>query len=78
MEITLFKKPAAFLLFILLTTSAVAQQDPMYSMYMFNPVSINPAYTGTTEQMQIVGVFRKQWLSIPGTPQTSTLTFHPP
>lgn len=78
MEITLFKKPAAFLLFILLTTSVVAQQDPMYSMYMFNPVSINPAYTGSTEQMQIVGVFRKQWLSIPGTPQTSTLTFHSP
>jgi len=78
MEITFFKKPAAFLLFILLTTSLVAQQDPMYSMYMFNPVSINPAYTGSTEQMQIVGVFRKQWLSIPGTPQTSTLTFHSP
>jgi type IX secretion system PorP/SprF family membrane protein len=78
MEITFFKKPAAFLLFILLTTSLVAQQDPMYSMYMFNPVSINPAYTGSTEQMQIIGVFRKQWLSIPGTPQTSTLTFHSP
>jgi len=78
MEITLFKKPAAFLLFILLTTSVVAQQDPMYSMYMFNPVSINPAYTGSTDQMQIVGVFRKQWLSIPGSPQTSTLSFHSP
>ena len=78
MEITLFKKTAALLIFILLTTSVVAQQDPMYSMYMFNPVSINPAYTGSTDQMQIVGVFRKQWLSIPGTPQTSTLTFHSP
>lgn len=78
MEITLIKKPAAFLLFILLTTSVVAQQDPMYSMYMFNPVSINPAYTGSTEQMQVVGVFRKQWLSMPGSPQTSTLSFHSP
>jgi type IX secretion system PorP/SprF family membrane protein len=78
MEITFFKKPAAFLFFILLSSSLVAQQDPMYSMYMFNPVSINPAYSGSTEQMQIVGVFRKQWLSIPGSPQTSTLTFHSP
>ena len=78
MEITFFKKPAAFLLFILQTSSLVAQQDPMYSMYMFNPVSINPAYTGSTEQMQIVGVFRKQWLNFPGSPQTSTLTFHSP
>lgn len=78
MEITLFKKPATFILFILLTSSVFAQQDPMYSMYMFNPVSINPAYTGSTDQMQIVGVFRKQWLSIPGSPQTSTLSFHSP
>lgn len=64
---------------ILLPASIIAQQDPMYSMYMFNPLSINPAYAGSTEQMQIVGVFRKQWLSISEkTPQTSTLTFHSP
>jgi type IX secretion system PorP/SprF family membrane protein len=78
MEIKLFKKFAAFLMLILLPASIIAQQDPMYSMYMFNPLSINPAYAGSTEQMQIVGVFRKQWMSIPGAPQTSTLTFHSP
>jgi type IX secretion system PorP/SprF family membrane protein len=78
MEIKLFKKLAAFLMLILLPASIIAQQDPMYSMYMFNPLSINPAYAGSTKQMQIVGVFRKQWMSIPGAPQTSTLTFHSP
>ncbi|HCZ36045.1 MAG TPA: hypothetical protein DHV26_08980, partial [Cytophagales bacterium] len=28
--------------------TAMAQQDPLYSQYINNPLLINPAYTGST------------------------------
>lgn len=55
-----------------------AQQDPMYSMYMFNPLAINPAYAGSLDQMQATGLFRRQWVNFPGAPQTGTFTYHAP
>ena len=79
MEIIGAKHFRAVVLFVaLFPLSMFAQQDASYSMYMFNPVSINPAYVGSTEQMQAIGMFRKQWLRMPGAPQTSSLTFHGP
>lgn len=59
-------------------SQAHAQQDPMYSMYMFNPMAINPAYAGSLDQMQATGLFRRQWLNFPGAPQTTTFSFHAP
>ena len=32
---------------LLLGTSVYSQQDPLYSQYMFNQFTINPAYAGT-------------------------------
>jgi type IX secretion system PorP/SprF family membrane protein len=68
------------LLFSLVLYSAVtsAQQDPMYSMYMFNHMAINPAYAGTHDHMQVTGLFRRQWLDFPGSPQTASFTLHSP
>jgi type IX secretion system PorP/SprF family membrane protein len=55
-----------------------AQQDPMYSMYMFNTMAINPAYAGSLDHAQVVGLFRRQWLNFPGSPKTANLTYHSP
>jgi type IX secretion system PorP/SprF family membrane protein len=57
---------------------ANAQQDPMYSMYMFNTMAINPAYAGSLDHAQVVGLFRRQWLNFPGSPRTANLTYHTP
>ncbi len=73
------KKTHLILLICLMLGGLVrAQQDPMYSMYMFNPMAINPAYTGTLDQMQVVALYRRQWMDFPGAPQTGTITFHGP
>jgi type IX secretion system PorP/SprF family membrane protein len=72
------KKSAFVFLFVCLFLGAKAQQDPMYSMYMFNPLAINPAYAGSLDQMSATGLFRRQWLNFPGAPQTATFTFHSP
>lgn len=54
--------------------SLQAQQDAMFTQYMFNPMAINPAYTGSSEMLNIVGLFRKQWVGIEGAPTTGTLS----
>lgn len=55
-----------------------AQQDPHYSMYMFNPLTLNPAYAGSLDQASAIGLFRKQWLNFPGAPQSAAFSFHSP
>lgn len=41
-------------------------QDPQYSQFYANPMNLNPAFAGTSEQHRVVGNFRDQWPSIPG------------
>ena len=55
-----------------------AQYSPLLSQYMFNPVALNPSFTGSENAMSIIGSFRAQWLGVPGAPTTESLTFHAP
>jgi type IX secretion system PorP/SprF family membrane protein len=55
--------------------SAVAQQVPMYSQYMFNMMNINPAYTGSREVPTTTALFRRQWMDLPGAPTSGSITF---
>lgn len=55
-----------------------AQQDAQYSMYMFNPLSVNPAYAGSREALSVTMLGRKQWVNIDGAPATATLSIHSP
>jgi len=72
------RKLLSVILLITALGQVSAQQDPMYSMYMFNPLAINPAYAGSLDQMQATGLFRKQWVNFPGAPSTATFSFHTP
>ena len=47
-----------------------AQQEAQYSQYMFNMLSVNPAYAGSRDVLSLTGLFRQQWVNIPGAPQT--------
>lgn len=55
-----------------------AQQDPMFSQYMFNILSINPAYAGSADRISAVGIHRSQWVNFDGAPITQTVTVHSP
>ena len=57
---------------------AHAQQDAMYSQYMWNMLSVNPAYAGSRDAMSINLLGRMQWMSIPGAPRTQNLSIHAP
>jgi type IX secretion system PorP/SprF family membrane protein len=65
-------------LIILLTTSAFAQQDPLFSQYMFNKLALNPAYAGSRDVLTLDALYRYQWVDIKGAPQTFTASIHSP
>jgi type IX secretion system PorP/SprF family membrane protein len=60
----------AFLLFSLLSFNAFGQKEPQYTQYMYNIGSFNPAYVGTVETPELSGLYRAQWIDIPGAPRT--------
>lgn len=55
-----------------------AQQDPMFTQYMFNTLSVNPAYAGSRDMLSILFLVRQQWFGFEGAPTTATLTVHSP
>ncbi|MFD2564889.1 PorP/SprF family type IX secretion system membrane protein [Aquimarina rubra] len=55
-----------------------AQQDAQYTQYMYNTISVNPAYAGSRGVMSITGLHRSQWVGLDGAPRTQTLALHTP
>jgi len=64
------------LLFAVAVLAAHAQQDPLYSQYLNNPLVINPAYTGSTNNLNLSLSYRKQWAGFDGSPTTMNATGH--
>ena len=67
-----------FAFLLLITSVTFAQQLPQFTQYMFNTISINPAYAGSRETLSAVGLHRSQWVGLEGGPQTQTLSVHSP
>jgi type IX secretion system PorP/SprF family membrane protein len=65
-------------LILLGSSNAFSQQLPQFTQYMFNTISINPAYAGSREALSIVGLHRSQWAGLDGAPTTQTLSIHSP
>lgn len=55
-----------------------AQQDPQFTNYMYNTISINPAYAGTRDAVSIFGLHRNQWVGLNGAPVTNVASVHMP
>lgn len=63
---------------ILLSFGALAQQDAMFTHYMFNTLAVNPAYAGSRDALTVTGLHRTQWAGFDGAPSTQTITLHSP
>ena len=61
------------LVLLVISLPAMAQQDPIYSQYMLNPLVINPAYAGLTNNLNVNGSYRLQWAGFEGQPNTFNL-----
>jgi type IX secretion system PorP/SprF family membrane protein len=74
---TLLKK--YFLIFCILTAAGVkAQQEPQYTQYMYNTLTVNPGYTGSPGMLEATLLHRSQWVGIDGAPRTQAFSIHSP
>ena len=71
-------KGLGILLIVTASLTSNAQQDPMYTQYMFNTQTINPAYAGTWESIGFMVLARQQWVGLDGAPQTYSFTLQAP
>lgn len=72
------RKKLLGLVLIFLSSISYAQQDAQFTQYMYNTITINPAYAGSREAMSIFALHRSQWVGMDGAPVTSTVSIHTP
>ncbi len=63
---------------ICMMTSTHAQQDPQYTQYMYNTMSVNPAYAGSRDHAVFTAIGRTQWVGFDGAPNTQNLSYDTP
>ncbi|WP_348799711.1 PorP/SprF family type IX secretion system membrane protein [Flavobacterium adhaerens] len=66
------------LLMLLVFNVFYGQQDPQYTQYMYNTMTVNSAYAGSAGHLTITGLYRTQWVGFEGAPNTQTLTIDSP
>ncbi len=66
------------ILLILISGSLFAQQDALFSQYMFNKLAVNPGYAGSRELLSADILYRYQWVNINGAPKTLSASIHSP
>lgn len=66
------------LLLFVFVKQTEAQQDPMYTQYMHNSLTVNPAYAGSTDMLSAIVLAREQWVGFDGAPKSRTLTLSAP
>ncbi len=71
-------KKSIGILIVLLSLSIHAQQDPQFTQYMYNTLSVNSAYAGSRGNFNAIGIHRSQWVGIDGAPRTQTFTMDTP
>jgi len=62
------------LMLIIVVQTASAQQDAMYTQYMYNIQAVNAAYPGSKDYMDITILNRNQWVGFEGAPVTQNVT----
>jgi type IX secretion system PorP/SprF family membrane protein len=68
------KKLIYILFFVIIEQTSFGQQLPLYSQYLYNKFLINPAVAGSDGYTSVNLTARKQWIGLPGSPQTFSLS----
>ncbi|MEC3964266.1 type IX secretion system membrane protein PorP/SprF [Flagellimonas halotolerans] len=71
-------KQVCVLLVVAGSFSIYAQQDPQFTQYMYNTMSVNPAYAGTNGHITALLMHRSQWVGVKGAPNTQVLAVDSP
>lgn len=63
---------------LLLAGYNYAQQDAQFTQYMYNTISVNPAYAGSKVGTSLFLLNRSQWVGLDGAPVTTSASIHAP
>lgn len=66
------------LVFMFFSAMGFAQQDSQYTQYMYNTITVNPAYAGSRGMLSIFGLHRSQWIGLDGAPRTNAFSVNTP
>ncbi len=72
------KKLLSTLTFSMICCALLAQQDPLFTQYRSNMLTVNPAYAGSREALTFNLLHRNQWVGIEGAPTTQSISVHGP
>lgn len=51
-------------------TGLMAQQEPLYTQFMFNKLALNPGYAGSVDGTSLTALYRNQWIGFDGAPES--------
>ena len=74
----IIKKITLAALLIMGALLSKGQQDPMYTQYIFNLQTVNPAYVGSWQTIGITALTREQWIGFQGHPSTQSFSLQTP
>lgn len=69
---------AFFVVCVATTFEGYAQQQSLYSQYIFNLFAVNPAYAGARNALSANASYRAQWVGFEGAPTTQNFNVHGP
>lgn len=73
------KKGLVLIAVLAFFTKGNAQQDPQFTQFMFDKLSINPGFAGTNDAYCFTGIWRNQWTGLnAGEPKTILINAHAP
>lgn len=75
---SIIKRTSLVAMLVLAAFFSKGQQDPMYSQYVYNLQTVNPAYAGAWGTIGFLGLSRLQWVGMEGHPATQTFSFQMP
>jgi len=67
------KKITLYILLFFLSIIVNAQQEALFTHYMFNKLLYNPATAGTENNIELMSIHRSQWVAFKGAPVTQNL-----
>jgi type IX secretion system PorP/SprF family membrane protein len=71
-------KKLVFIALLLVPRLLIAQQDALFTQYMYTKLEFNPAYAGSHDALSLDLLGRFQWVGVSGAPRTLCLTAHSP
>jgi len=70
------KKYYLFMLAVSIPVLAAAQQEQMFTQFMFNKMAFNPGYAGSFVSPTLTTVYRQQWIGLEGAPNAQVLSYN--